>query len=257
MTKLFIAGHSDSGDRYLPSGTLPWAERTRAWLEETQETPCELESIRFAPIGPRAVEYLLGAVEQAAPDFLVLPFGAYVFTVGTVAESVRQRFGERAGRLFLQTEARLQERTREGRVRLAINSAARKTTRRLLGTRTMATVEESTAIYEEILHRLARLESCQVVAIADARFSVETQNREPLMHSRIDQMHARLLPIVEQHHFKLVDVEGALRLVPDRSVLYQADGVHTTAAFHDVYFGLMREALIPRPPPPGPGEGQC
>ena len=34
MKKLFIVGHSDSGDAYLPEGVLPWPERTRDWLSQ-------------------------------------------------------------------------------------------------------------------------------------------------------------------------------------------------------------------------------
>lgn len=243
MTRLFIAGHSDSGADYLPPGALPWTEQTRAWVERTTAAPCELQAVRFAPIGERAADYLLGKVEAAAPDIVVLPLGFYVCTIGTVAESVRARFGERAGRLFLESEAAFQKRTQHGRARRTANRAARRVARRVLGTRTMATVAETAGIYAEILHRLARMESLQVVAVADARFSAETQRREPLLHRRIDELYASLLPIVEQHHFVLADLEGALRRAPDRCVFHQDDGVHTTAAFHDVYFGVMREAL--------------
>lgn len=85
MGKLFIAGHSDSGDSYLPEGVQPWAERTRAWIEEVTGNVCELDAVRFAPIGPGAPDYLLRRVEAARPDIVVLPLGTYSFAVGTVA----------------------------------------------------------------------------------------------------------------------------------------------------------------------------
>ena len=243
MAKLFIAGHSDSDGRYLPPGTLPWPDRTLAWLADTTSTPWELGGVRFAPMGDSAVEYLMSKVEAAAPEIVILPLTAYVCTIGTVAESVRVRFGPRMQRLFLASESKFQARTRQGRTRRFGNHAARRVARRLLGTRTMATVAQTTAIYEQVLHQLAQVESLQVVVVADARFSSETQEREPLLHQRIDQMYAAILPVAIQHRFVVADLEVALRRAPDRRVFYQDDGVHTTAAFHDVYFGVVQAAL--------------
>ena len=117
--------------------------------------------------------------------------------------------------------------------------------RRLLGTRTLATVEQTADIYEEVLHRLARVESMQVLAIADARFSQEIQEREPKLQQRTDALYARLIPVVDSHRFLKADLEAALRAAPDRRVFYQPDGVHTTAAFHDVYFEIVKVALAP------------
>lgn len=241
--KLFIAGHSDSGDAFLAPGKLPWPELTRRWLEATGGQPCELSSARFAAMGAGAADYLMAKVNAAAPDILVLPIGAYVCTVGTVAESVRARFGDRAASWFQRSESKFQARTRHGDLRVRVNRAAQRGARRVLGARTLATVAQTAAIYEEVLHRLASIESLQVVVVRDARFSAEIQRREPRLHARFDALEAAVLPIAEQHHFLLADLEGALRRAPDRSVFHTEDGVHTTAAFHEAYFGVMRGAL--------------
>lgn len=124
-----------------------------------------------------------------------------------------------------------------------MNKLGRRFARRAFGTRTMASVEQTTAIYLEVLHRLAQIESLQVVAVADARFSAETQARNPGLHDKIDRMHATLFPAIEQHHFLLADLEGALRRAPDRRVFHHDDGVHTTAAFHQVYFETLTATL--------------
>ena len=108
-------------------------------------------------MGAGAADYLLAKVEAAAPDIVVLPFGAYVCTVGTVAESVRARFGERPAHWFRETEGRIQAHTKEGNARRAMNLASRKAARRVLGARTLATVAQTASIYEEVLHRLARM----------------------------------------------------------------------------------------------------
>src|SRR5829696_6478477 len=76
VTRLFIAGHSDSGDGYLGPREVPWPERTRAWLEETSGEPVQLSSARFAAMGPGAADYLLRKVQEASPDIVVLPLGA-------------------------------------------------------------------------------------------------------------------------------------------------------------------------------------
>ena len=242
MTKLFIAGHSDSTAQHLAEGELPWTERLRAWIESETGTPCELQGVRFVPLGSRAVDYLLDAVEAAAPDILILPFSAYVCTFTTVEESVRQRFGERAQRFYLRGEKRFAAATTSTPL-VPVNRGGRKFVRTVLGTRALATTEQTTVIYEEILRRLARFEALQVVAVADARFSEETQKRNPRMHREIDRMQARLLPVVAQHHFLLADLEAALRHAPDRSVFYQADGVHTTVKFHDVFFDVLKDVM--------------
>lgn len=242
VPKLFIAGHSDSGDAFLPADVLPWPERTQAWLSEGGPA-WELSSARFAAMGPRAVGYLLRKVEAEQPDVVVLPLGGFVCTVGSVAESVRVRFGERAARLFRQSEVRFETRTREGQLRRRVNTLSRRAARRVLGARTLATLEETTGIYREVLHELAKVESIQVVAVRDARFSSWIQEFEPRLHERFDAMERELLPIVAEHRFVLADLEGALQRAPDRRVFHLEDGVHTTAAFHEVYFGVMREAL--------------
>jgi hypothetical protein len=194
-------------------------------------------------MGPRAVSYVLGAIEAVQPDIAIIPFGGYVCTVGVVAESVRARFGERAHRLYRRSETSFVSATSGSGLPRRLNRTAKIVARRVLGARTMTTVEETTAIYEEILHALARVESLQVVAVADARFSHEIQKDEPLLHQRFDAMNARLRRVVEEHHFTWADLEGALAAAPDRGVFYLADGFHTTPAFHETYFGVLRRAL--------------
>jgi hypothetical protein len=243
MPTLFVAGHSDSGARYLPDGIQPWPERVRAWLEETRGEPWTLTAVPFAPMGAGATNYLIRKVEAAAPDILVLPFGAYVCTIGSVAESVRQRFGVRAGRAYGGAEGRVRAATQTGRVRRRARSLGQRVARRTLGTRTLVSVEEATAIFADVLHRLARIESLQVVAVLDARFSEPMQRLNPRIHTVFERMEAELLPIVESHRFGYMNLEGALRATPDRAQFYHEDGIHTTAAFHDVYFEALKSAL--------------
>jgi hypothetical protein len=107
----------------------------------------------------------------------------------------------------------------------------------------MATVEETAAIYEGVLHELARVESLHVLTLADARFSTEVQARAPSLHRRVDALYARLRPVVEQHHFAWADIEQALGAAPDRSIYYTPDGVHTTPAFHATVFEVVRREL--------------
>ena len=243
MPTLFVAGHSDSGGRYLVDEAQSWTSCTRAWLEQATDEPWVLHMQKFAAMGPAAADYLLGAVDRVQPDIVILPLGAYVCTVGVVSESVRVRFGERAHRLYLRTETEFQAKTSEGQVRRVANRAARRTVRTVLGTRTLATLQGTGDIYEEILHGLARVESLQVVAVADARFSEAVQAREPRLQRRFDALNARLRPVAEQHHFAWADLEAALREAPDRRVFHHDDGVHTTAAFHAVYFQVLQGAL--------------
>jgi hypothetical protein len=243
MRRLFVAGHSDSDGSLLPHGTLAWPELTRAWLEESTGRAWEQHARPFFAMGPRAISYLLGAIEAVQPDIAIIPFGGYVCTVGVVAESVRARFGERAYRLYRRSETSFVSATGGSGFPRRFNRAGKLVARRVLGARTMATVEETTVIYEEVLHALARMESLQVVGVADARFSHEVQKDEPLLHQRFDAMNDRLRRVVEEHHFIWADLEGALRAVPDRSVFYLPDGFHTTPAFHETYFGVLKRAL--------------
>ena len=252
MKKLFVAGHSDSGGRYLEGATQPWPERTRDWLSGTANEPWELVDVRFAPMGARAVDYLMGKVEAASPDILILPFSAYVCTVGSVEESIRARFGDRPARWFRAVERPYQRKTAQGgTVTRQVNRKSRTVGRKLLGARPLATVEATADIYEELLHRLARVESLQVLAIADARFSKAIQEREPKLHERIDALYRRLIPVVDSHRFLKADLEAKLREAPDRAIFHQPDGVHTTGAFHDVYFDVVKTALTPLYAPAG------
>jgi hypothetical protein len=89
------------------------------------------------------------------------------------------------------------------------------------------------------------MESLQVVVVADARFSAAVQALEPRLHEKFDELDGRIRPVAAQHHFIWADLEAALHAAPDRRVFHLPDGLHTTPAFHEVYFGLMREALSP------------
>ena len=243
MPTLFVAGHSDSGDRFLPPGVAAWPERARAWLESTRAESWTLASAPFAPMGSGAADYLMRKVEAAAPDILVLPLGAYVCTIGSVAESVRQRFGVKAGHAFSRAEGKMRAQTRSGRIRRPARVMTQRAARRVLGTRTLVGVEETTAIFADVLHRLARREALEVVAVLDARFSEPMQRLNPGIHDVFERMERELLPIVESHRFGFMNLEGALREAPDRAVFYQEDGIHTTAAFHGVYFEALKAAL--------------
>ena len=243
--KLFVAGHSDSGAEYLGEGEQTWGERTVGWLEQQTGQPWELTGVRFAPMGSRAVNYLVGAVEKAEPDVVVIPFSAYVCTIATVSENVKARFGARAHGVFRRIETGFDRRTHGAPGGKHAGLVARKVARATLGSRTLATVDEVASIYEEVLHRLARMESVQVIAIADARFSEPTQKANPGIHAKIEQLYARVMPVAERHHFVTADLEGALRRAPDRSVFYTPDGVHTTAAFHATYFEVLKDVLPP------------
>lgn len=241
--RIHILGHSDSG---LDDSRNPaWPVRLRDALQPKVQEPVEVTASRLAPYGSRAVGYALRAAEEAAPEVVILSASAFTCTVGLVSVRVGERFGRRARRAYEAVEQRY-----SGLVAGAPAGAVppdrllRSIARNLIGTATLATVEEVGAVYAAILHGLAQGERLQVIVLGESFFGHQVQRANPGIVAEIQRLRAIVKPAVDAHRFAWLDLEAAFCSNGDREQHFLRDGVHNSAAGHHRVAELVADEIM-------------
>jgi hypothetical protein len=194
----------------------------------------------LAPYGPKAVRIALAEFEEARPEYVVVSLGTYLCTVGVVSLRVRERFGERAERLYHRAEQAFSRKTRNaGPFARALNRFGRRAARRLIGTSLYASPEEVIAVYEAIVRGLAHHEGVQVVVMGEHFFSRDQQRANPQMVATIRHVHAVFKSLADAHHFIWTNVEEAFRESGRREEMTAADGVHNTSDGHQTLANML------------------
>ena len=122
--KILVLGQSgSSGDR---NDGVAWPTVFRDKVEAATSRPIELEHTMFYPTGDGAPDIAEKRVADAEPDLVIVPVGAWPFSVKFVWLRVECRFGKRTGRWFLGAEDAINGATYErGSLRQATNRALR------------------------------------------------------------------------------------------------------------------------------------
>ena len=190
-------------------------------------------------------------MEEAAPDVVILSVSAFTCTVGLVSVRVGERFGGRARRVYEAVEQRYSGLV-SGRPAAAVppDRLLRTIARNVIGTATLATVEEVGVVYAGILHGLAQDERLQVVVLGESFFGRQLQRANHGLVAEIQRLRAIVRPAVDAHRFPWVDIEAAFSASGDREQHFLRDGVHNSAAGHrrvaDVVEGeILRLDRIP------------
>ena len=245
--RLHIVGHSNARTDDVGESGRQWPVRLRDGLAAELGEAVVLTGTRLAPYGPKAAGIGLADFEEARPDYVVVSLGTYLCTVGVVSLRVRQRFGRRAERLYQRAEQAFSKRTGNGgRLATALNRAARRTARRLVGTALTASPDEVIGVYETIVRGLAHHEGVQVVVMGEHYFSREQQRANPAMVATIERVHRVFKNLAEAHHFLWANVEETFQATGRRAEMTAADGVHNTPEGHqalaDMLIGLIAAA---------------
>ncbi|MEP6871092.1 MAG: SGNH/GDSL hydrolase family protein [Anaerolineaceae bacterium] len=246
--RCLVLGHSGTAGFGVDSPTQSWPALFEHLLKGSVAKDWAVSAVALFPVGARAIEYAVKRVQQVQPDLVVLSLNAYPCVVPVVSASVRHRFGSWAERLYLGLEGGLGTQVHEGRGSWsAIDKVGRRWARRLLGTRTVASVAEVGGVYAEILRRLARLEGIQVVVLAEALFGANVRRRVPDLEQRVRDMHSLVRPTAQDHRFLWFDASEWL--VPDgRGAFWHDDDVHLSLRGNSRYAEMLMASLAAKLP---------
>lgn len=245
--KVVVLGNSATAGDGLEDRSLAWPFVSGRVLQQALGVPLEIDNVTVFAKGPRAAGYALSKVEAANPDIVIVSLGAYLCSVRVVAEQVRHLFGDRAARQYLRLERRFDRKTATGSAAgMKANRAARSLIHRIIGARPTATVDEVVAVWEEVLHRLARIEGTQTIVFTDPRWPAQVAAANKGAQSAQDELFRRVKLIADSHRFPWSAAEDAFALAPDRDALYLHDGVHKSIEGHRVQAQALLEVLRPQ-----------
>jgi lysophospholipase L1-like esterase len=246
--RLCVLGTSSSSGLGLPNPSQAWPWLAAAELASTLGEEVAVHHAVFMPYGSRAVDYALSKVDASDPDVVVVSLGSYPCAIGTVAERVRRRYGKRAHRLYRRLEQRFEGATaNRGTARGQLNRMARKVVRRVIGTETLAGVDEVVGVYNELLHRLAQREGLHVLVLVAPHWPAEVVKENPGADRIFADVRRRVRPVVDEHRYLWTDSQPAYDAAPNRRALYQTDEAHKSEAGHRIQAEEVVKALV------GPG----
>lgn len=227
--RLLVLGHSDSTGIQLPRGTPTWPEIVRDQVALETGRDVELESVRWAPYRPGALEYALEIADRVEPDLVVLPLASFWCAYSNVRTKVDKKFGPRTQRVYRAAEGFVANHL-EGRV--IPKSASRRMARKVLGVAPLISVAQFIDIHSELIRQLASRENLQVLVLADHHFNEENRRIMPLIPRAIAEINAAIQPIVAERRLLWDDMEKALQVGGHREEIMMPDGVHMNAEGH-------------------------
>lgn len=238
--KVLALGNSDSLGAHV-TGPI-WSEVARARLEAEMSEDVTFENIPYSVTGTTAVSYAERKIAEFEPDVVVLPVASYQFTAGFTWVRVQRLFGVRAGRWYRNLEERFEKQTRgRGSLGDGLNRIARATVRRLIGTQPMATRQQVTAAYDELIGALARHEDLGVVLVTYPGRGAHAQSREAKRERAI------FFPEVEamatRHRFGWVNGETAFDRAAPGDVIHSVDRLHFNDYGHEVFGSAVADAI--------------
>ena len=244
--RVLVLGHSGTEGFGLDSRSSAWPERLERRLIEGG-VAARVIGVPLFPVGSRAVDYVLGKVEQIDPEVVVLSLNAYPCAVPVVSARIRRRLGNRAHKAFVRMERRLSRAAggEAGTVRDRTHSAVRRMAHAVVGSEPLASLGEVAEVYTTIMRQLARREGFQLIALSEAPFSRKVRREFHRSFSMAMELQRRLEPVIREHHFVTVVPAGFDDGGPDD--YWTSDGVHLSAAgnlaYADSLFEPVRDAL--------------
>ena len=235
-----VLGHSGTRGEGL-DGAPPWPPLLEALLA-AQGLPVRITAIDLFPNGAKAAAFALRKVAESAPEAVLVSLNAYPCAVPVVSREVRERFGERAGRIYGRVERAWQRHTARRRAPAAIERTVRMIAHRAAGARPMVTVAAAAEAYILVLERLTALEGPRPVVIGEVPFSAALRRRHPRAMARVRELQALVRPVAEGRRIDWIDLGEELAGTPDRD-LWQTDGVHLSARGNELYAAVLARRL--------------
>lgn len=239
--KVLIFGHSDTDGSRLPD-----AERglprllERMVLDATGESPEVVHRTLYG--GPTARTFVERELERHNPDVVIVCTTTHGVVVQLVSNRIRERWGERAARLAERAEqsaAAISDRLAPGGS--SVLSAARRSARRILGTRPALTPEQLIEYYDGVLTAIASREHIHGVISGGIGYIGTIRELNPALDPIQARMQQSFRRSAESRHFAWISQEQVLGGPGHKERYYQPDGMHTDERSHQ----LFAEALLP------------
>lgn len=238
--KVLVLGDSDSSGRL--TGGVSWPEILKESIAQKTGEHVEFVSSGFSVLPATAHEYAEKKMREVAPDAVVLVLGTFTFTFGMTWLRVQQLFGKRAGRWYRRIEERFDSNTRDqtgkpGR----INFAGRAAVRRIIGTKTYSTREQTTDHYRSVFRVLSRFEDTNVVIMTYPGTGQHTNTGKgpELRRAFMADMKAA----ANDHHFHWLDT-ATVFASHEPGELKLDDSLHFNPAGHRVLAEAVEGALF-------------
>jgi lysophospholipase L1-like esterase len=238
--KILVLGHSDSDGSRLANRHDGWPWVLQSMLAEHQIEAEVVHRLLFA--GPTASSYLERQLLEHEPDIVFVATSGYGVVVQLVSNRVRATFGNRAAGLVVRGERAAVRWSSElgprGNRWLHI---ARRTGRKVLGTRPSLTFAELVESYRECFRLLARREQTHTIVFGGLGYGTELQRLNPRLNELQDRFHQLILATAAEYHFEWVIHEEILGGRQRKLRYLQRDGVHSNEAAQR----LAAEAVLP------------
>ena len=238
--KILVLGHSDSDGSRLANPRDGFPSLLQRMLAERG---IQADAVhRYLYPGPTAAAFVAKQLERQHPDVVVLATTTHSVVVELVSNRVRERWGERAGRLAERAERAVARRADRLPPRAtAVATRLRRAGRRLVGTRPALTEQGLIQSYEDCMMALAQAENVHTIIGGGIGYIGEIQRLNPGIDARQAKLQAKFRAAAEAHHFDWLSHEAVLGGPGTKDKYYQPDGIHTDERSHR----LFAEALLP------------
>lgn len=239
--RVLVLGNSDTRGDFAPAPTWTQVARDRLNADGASH---EFFERGFSPIGDTATAFVDRVVAEHEPDLVVLPLGTFLFSVGFTWPRVRRVFGGRIAGRYRKAEEAFDTKTRPtGAPPGRLNTFARRTARRLLGTRPIARRKELEDAYARVLQTLARHEDLDVLLVA-----YPAERGRLVKVRRIERERALFLRSVgaeaARRHFRLLDSAPLFASHESDPDIMTADGFHLERAGHELLAEALAAAIV-------------
>lgn len=232
--RIAVLGNSDTSGLFLALREKPWPSLLREQVGESLGEPLVVDSWRWVPARPDAVERALALVEDAQPDIAILPLASFWCAFGTVRARVDRRLGKRAGRLYGRAERAFTRRIERRRPPSATTSGfGRRFGRRFIGTETYMSLDQFIAVFSNLIRALSQQEELQVLVLGDHHFNIRIRDKIAAIEPAIARSKAAIQPLVAERELQWGDLEEAISAGGRREEMISWDGVHMTAEAHE------------------------
>ena len=238
--KILVFGHSDSDGTHLPDPQDAWPWLLHRLLAEQEVDAEVVHKLLFA--GPTAPLFVARQLGRESPDVAIVATSTFGVLAKLVSKRVRQRFGERAGRVAVSAERWVARHPGPaGSARANALVQARRVGRRVVGAAGDFSYAELIECYEECFRELAKHEQTHTIIIGGAAYTQAVWRLNPGSEALQAKSNVELKSAALEHRFDWISHEELLGGPANKLPFYQDDGVHTDEESNR----LVAEALLP------------
>jgi hypothetical protein len=244
--KVLVLGHSNSEGILLSNRDDAWPSLLPGILAEAGVKAEVVHKRLFA--GPSAAAMLRKNVEKEEPDVVVLCTSTYGVVVQLVSNQVRERWGERAGRLARRVEdygARPRHRRRRpSKTTVLVFLSVRKAVRKVVGTLPTHSIDDLARYYEDCFRTLAQFEAVQGIILTGVGYGPAVERLNPGWEEPQNAVYARLKPEALRHRFTWVPHEELLGGPAEKLKHFHFDGIHTDEESHRIAAVALARVIL-------------